>query len=127
MTAAYTRLGARSYSQRLLERAARLPLPQPFAERIHQEIATLDEELKATDAHEINTKWEDFFSSGKHFSELYELCVKNQFPHMARRLDLLNGNFKFQKDFTVDESEMLKDVFALQSSDDENQITYVLQ
>lgn len=114
MTAAYTQLGARTYSHRLIEKALALNPTEAFDSKLKNEIQNLDTELQDESAATIDQKWENFFASGENFDELHELCLNNGFPQMARRLDLIHGNFKFKPGFKVDDAEMLMDVFILQ-------------
>lgn len=121
MTAAYTRLGARSYSKRILNKAISLQLPKAFDDRMRKEIQTLDTELKIESNLALDTKWEAFFSSGANFSELHEICKSSQYPQLAKRIELLEGHFKFDSNFKIDESEMLMDIFAFRKNNDQNE------
>lgn len=128
MTAAYTRLGARSYSKRILNKAIRLNLPKSFEDRMKSEIQTLDRELKAEANLERDRKWEDFFANGVHYQELYDLCRSQQYPQMAKRIELLEGNFRFNPDFKIDESEMLLDIFSFRTGKDgESNLSFALR
>jgi len=121
MTAAYTRLGARSYSTRILNKALSLHLPKTFEDRIKNEIYTLATELKNEKNRELDKKWEDFYSSGAHFYELYELCKTTKYPQMAKRIELIDGHFKFDSNFKVDDSEILMDIFAIRKNNTETE------
>ncbi len=121
MTAAYTRLGARSYSKRILNKAISLQLPKAFEERMKKEIQTLDTELKLETNSALDAKWEAFFSDGSNYTELYNICKTSQFPQLAKRIELLDGNYKFDPSFKVDEAEMLMDIFAFRKNADQNE------
>lgn len=121
MTAAYTRLGARSYSKRLLSKAISLGLPQAFEDRMKNEIQLLDSELKTDKNLALDKKWEEFYQTGTNYSELYELCKAQQYPQMAKRIELIEGQFRFDSNFKVEESEMLMDIFAFRKNNDEKE------
>ena len=53
-----------------------------------------------------NERWNAFFANGSGADSLYEMCMSTGFPIMARRVDLLDGNFRFNSRFQVGESEM---------------------
>lgn len=126
-TAAYTRLGARSYSYRLLNKALQLGLPKAFEDRLKNEIQTLNNELKIQANSDWDKKWEAFFSTGANYTELHELCQTQQFPQMAKRIELLEGNFRFNIDFKIDDSEILMDIFSVKNEKDgESTLSFVL-
>ncbi|MBL7545210.1 MAG: hypothetical protein JNL11_15435 [Bdellovibrionaceae bacterium] len=126
LTAAYTHLGARSYSQRVLRKGLSLPLAENFEKRLSNEIQMLETELQDADAARLDQRWEDFFQGGENFEELHALCVKNQFPQMAKRLELLHDNFRFNTSFQIDDAEILKDIFILKTTDDSTKPIYEL-
>ncbi len=121
MTAAYTRLGARNYSKRILNKALTLQLPKAFEDRIRKEVQTLDTELKIESNLALDTKWEAFFTNGFNYSELHEICKASQYPQLAKRIELIEGHFKFDSNFKVDETEMLMDIFAFRKNNDQNE------
>lgn len=126
MTAAYTQLGARSYSQRILFKGIALNPPEPFLDRVSNEIQTLQAELKDQHAAELNAKWEEFFQHGANYDEVYNLAQKNNFPNLARRLEILEGNFRFNTEFVITDAEILMDVFQVRTNDDEDKIAFEL-
>lgn len=110
LTAAYTELGARSYSCRVLERGLALAISDEMRGHLEREIETLRKEL-AEPAHlQLDAKWEAFFTSGAHASELLDLCEQKKLPILAKRVDLLEGHFRFNSGLKIDEGEMLKEV-----------------
>lgn len=108
LTAAYTEAGARSYSRRVLQYAARYPLHEAFLNQYQVELGRLDEELADPENRRLDTMWEEFFADGSHADALYEHCNKCGCPLLARRVDLLAGNFSFRPDYRVDEDELLQ-------------------
>jgi len=53
-----------------------------------------------------NEKWNAFFASGTGADALYEACTSKGFPILAKRVDLLDGNFRFNPKFEVGETEL---------------------
>ena len=86
-----------------------------------KEIQTLDTELKLETNSALDAKWEAFFSDGSNYTELYNICKTSQFPQLAKRIELLDGNYKFDPSFKVDEAEMLMDIFAFRKNADQNE------
>lgn len=129
ITAVYTQLGARQYSQRVLSAALKLSLPEGFDLRLRKEIVALENELKDKLHQEINLKWEAFFSGNgsKYFLELADLCIKNQAPHLARRLELLKSRFEFDRQFKMDENEILMDIFSYRESEESTELKFELR
>lgn len=127
MTAVYTHVGARSYSQRLLKRALSLKIPAPLSEKMKNEIHSLDREMADSNNKQINDKWEAFFNSGTNFHELQTHCLNKNAPHLARRIELIDGNFKFNSAYKVDDAEMLMDVFMYRESEDSTTPSFELK
>lgn len=128
MTAAYTRLGSRSYSQRLLTKAIQMGLPKAFEDRMNSEILTLNNELKIETNLSLDKKWEEFYATGANYDELHELCIRSQYLQMAKRIELLEGKFRFNVDFKIDDSEVLMDIFAFRNEKDgESNLTFSLR
>lgn len=117
MTAVYTDLGARSYSQRILNRALSMPIPPAFKEHLEKEVASLQKELEIPEAAALDQKWEEFFQSAKNFSELHALVKSKGYELLTRRLELLESNFRFKQGYTVDQEEMLQEVFNVTQKD----------
>ncbi len=101
LTAAYTESGARSYSRRVLEYASGYPLHPSFLARYQVELERLRDELQDEGNRQLNETWESFFQDGTHADELCELCQQRDCPMLARRVDLLEGNFRFKRGFGV--------------------------
>ncbi|HEY5810808.1 MAG TPA: hypothetical protein VIT67_22750 [Povalibacter sp.] len=114
LTAAYTELGARSYSEGVLKHALHFDLEPDFAQKIQQELARLAVEMRDPSNRASNQRWNAFFSKGTGADDLYEACTSRGFPILAKRVDLLDGHFRFNAQFTVGESELylLVDVTA---------------
>jgi hypothetical protein len=112
LTAAYTELGARSYSARVLRWAAQFTVESGWAESIRNERLRLIAELKEPANGKLDAKWEQFFASGRHVDELCKICADRGFPLMAQRLALLEANFRFNMTFNVGEQEILQLVLA---------------
>ena len=107
LTAAYTELGARSYSQRVLKYALSLTLDPKF-EGIKVENARLLDELKMHDNQEINQRWESFFASGRFASDLHKLAQERRYPILAKRVDLLENNFRLHPNYQLDDEEIFQ-------------------
>lgn len=107
LTSAYTTLGARSYSKRLLQFGLDYELADRWKDIIQKELLQLDIELQQTEQMNLDKKWEKFFSSGIGADDLYKKCNEEGFPCMAKRVDLLDANFRFNSSFKIDASEFL--------------------
>ncbi|MES2676072.1 MAG: hypothetical protein V4660_17670 [Pseudomonadota bacterium] len=105
LTSAYTTLGARSYSKRILEHGLQYDLKDSWKKLIGEEYTQLENELKMLEHQDMDNKWELFFSTGAGSTELYKKCSTEGFPKMAKRIDLLETNFRFNKSFKVDAAE----------------------
>lgn len=112
LTCVYTECGARSYSRRLLQFALRHKLDAKWIERYRREIEHLDGELENPKNQPIDDMWEAFFTNGSHAKELYDLAMNRGFEYLAQRIDLIEGNHRFNQGYLVDESEMLQLVYA---------------
>lgn len=115
LTAAYTETGARSYSQRILNFASQFRLLPAFEARFEEEIHRLQDELIDDEHRERDEMWENFFRTGSHADELYKHCQKLGCPILARRVDLLEANFRFQSNFALDTAEILQLVVDAES------------
>lgn len=103
MTSAYTELGARSYSVRVLDVAKRIS-PAAAAQYFDPELVRLKEELHDSENQKRDSLWEEFFSSGSNIDQLYKLT--EAYPLMQRRIDLIEGQFRFNSEFKVEEEEI---------------------
>lgn len=106
LTSAYTELGARSYSEGVLKHALQFDLVPDFVSKIQQELARLAVEMREPANKAINEQWNAFFASGSGADGLYEACTSKGFPAMAKRVDLLDGHFRFNSQFKVGEAEL---------------------
>jgi hypothetical protein len=107
LTSAYTTLGARSYSRRVLQFGLGFGLAERWRGVIENELHQLGNELQQAEFADEDSKWECFFGTGAGLDGLYKKCIDGGFPLMARRIDLLEGNFRFNASFVVDTSETL--------------------
>jgi hypothetical protein len=110
LTSAYTMLGARSYALRVLQYANRFANAQ-WQSTYTAETETLNNELKDVNNLAIDKKWEAFFVDGSHVDFLYKHCADAGYPDMAKRVELLDGNFRFNPAFRIDEEEMFLLIF----------------
>jgi hypothetical protein len=124
-TDAYTQAGARCYSIKLLNEALSMAISAEMRNHIENEITTLNEELKDPVNDALNRKWQEFFSSGKNFEELYNLCVSKNMPVLAKRLVLLETKFRFTIGYSVDTDpkELYEEVIFLTEKDTGQVIT----
>jgi hypothetical protein len=106
LTAAYTEPGARSYSEGVLKHALHFDLLPDFVANVKQELARLANEMREPANKARNEKWNSFFASGSGADALYEMCTSRGFPILAKRVDLLEGNFRFNSQFEVGETEL---------------------
>lgn len=104
-TSAYTMLGARSYSRRLLAYALRQDLDPNTAPALEKEHANLREELQDPGNKRLNDGWEAFFATGAARDHFISYCEHQKYPMMARRVELIETNMRFNADFRVDENE----------------------
>jgi outer membrane protein assembly factor BamD (BamD/ComL family) len=107
VTAAYTELGARSYSKRVLQYARQFAIAENWIETVAKEQLRLDDELKESDNKIVDDKWERFFSTGNGIETLYTICAQRKFPLMAKRLELIEESFRSNANFQVGEQEIL--------------------
>lgn len=114
LTAVYTELGARSYSERVLRHALEFELVPNMVDSIKQELSRLAVEERDAPNRAANEKWNAFLANGSGADALYKLCVDRRCPILAKRVDLLAGNFRFNRQFKISESEifMLVDMTA---------------
>lgn len=106
LTAVYTCSGARSYSRRVLQYAMGRPVDPAFAELYESELNQLAEELQNPEEQEVDQLWDTFFQRGENADQLFELCREREFEILATRVDLIEGRFRFNPDFRVDEDEI---------------------
>jgi hypothetical protein len=116
LTSAYTELGARSYSKRVLERGLCLGLTPDWEHIMKEEMKRLEQELLDQNAAATDQLWESFFTRGKGADEVFRLCTERGFQLLAKRVDLLEGNFRFNADFRVDDQELLLLTFITENN-----------
>jgi hypothetical protein len=118
LTSAYTEIGARNYSKKVLEIGKKF-VNEYWINIYNNEINTLKGELNNKANTEINQKWDAFFDEGDFATELFELCKTSKFNDLAKRVDLIESQFRFETDYKVNENEMFKIVL-------ENNDTFLL-
>ena len=106
MTAAYTHMGARSYSGRILKYALRFPLDPAYMALCRTELGQLAEELKDEEPAMLDKRWELFFLKGQDADVLSQLCRERKCEMLAARVDLIEASFRFNSGFRADEEEM---------------------
>ncbi len=116
-TSVYTTLGARSYSQRILKHASQLPLTADFIDMYRVELERLSEELKDPEIARRNEQWECFYRNGSNTKELYDLCMKNNCPLLADRIDLIEANFRFNAEYQIGPEEWFQLVMMFRTPD----------
>jgi hypothetical protein len=109
-TCAYTEMGARDYAKNVINYANTILSDKWHNEHWNKvyadEIKALDKELENEENIVINNKWNDFFKTGANANELYDLCTEKDFKDLARRVDLIESNFRFNTEFEVGISEI---------------------
>jgi hypothetical protein len=108
ITSAYTKLGARSYSKRVLNYALDHGAFGELRETYTTEKQRIDAELKQPQKAKLDALWERFFDIGKQGRRLIDWCDENSCPKMAQRIELIWQAFRFRRDYRVDASEILK-------------------
>jgi len=106
LTAVYTELGARSYSERVLTHALEFELVPNMVESIKQELSRLTVEERDPANKAASEKWNAFLANGNGADTLHKLCMERSSPILAKRVDLLEGNFRFNRQFQISEAEM---------------------
>lgn len=107
ITSAYTDMGARSYSHRVLTRALSHSLGPKWEAILREEMARLQTELEESANRQADLDWEAFFERGKNADSLFRRCKERGYPLLAKRVDLLEGSFRFDAGFKVGEREFL--------------------
>jgi hypothetical protein len=119
LAAAYVRVGARGYNLRLFEHALSLPLLPDSIAAIEKERQRELEELGDAQQAKINTAWERFFSGqgAETAIRLGQWCEHQQCPLLAKRIELIDGQFRFDPNFRMDEREIYGQVVRLEGND----------
>ncbi len=100
-TAAYTELGAKSYSRQVLILALGFDLHPIWRPAIENEIERLELEISEEQYIEKDQLWNDFFRSGTNATLLIEDCNNLEYPIMASMVDLMESNFRFNIEYSV--------------------------
>lgn len=118
LTSAYTTIGARSYSTRVLELGSKF-VSDYWKNIYSDELKTIDKELKEPNNQESDSLWEIFFKTGKNADLLFKLAKDSGFEDLSKRIDLIESNFRFNSDYKVNELEIFQLIY-------ENNGTFVL-
>ncbi|MGL4767414.1 MAG: hypothetical protein ACRCV6_04975 [Formosimonas sp.] len=119
LTCAYTQLGARSYSLRVIDYAMRQKLTPATRASLENERSRLQEELRQPEHAAQNQRWERFFATGEGAASLQELCEQRACPQLARRLEILARAFAELPHFSIDVTE----IFLLLVEKDQHALT----
>jgi len=104
----YAGIGAYDYAIRVLQYALRYVKMDELSRVIR---ATIDEYAgKRTnpEAQAQNGMWEAFFKSGSGMSDVLAYCDAQRLPELAKRVELIEGSFRFNSRHVVDDSEILQ-------------------
>jgi hypothetical protein len=113
LTVAYRKIGARSYCLRVLDWALKQSMSEAGKNVVRQEAAAIHGELADPAAAEVNRRWEEFFAGkGPIPPDLWETAQKAA-PGLSKRLELIEGNFKFNGDYRCDDAEILQQVYRM--------------
>jgi hypothetical protein len=107
-TAAYTELGARTFSIGVLHMALKYDLTSDMADAIRSEIGRLTEELKDSSNLERDNKWNTFHATGGHVQELFDSCQESGYPVMAKFVSAIESQFRYSRDFKFDSESIFK-------------------
>ncbi|PIW37249.1 MAG: hypothetical protein COW24_00925 [Candidatus Kerfeldbacteria bacterium CG15_BIG_FIL_POST_REV_8_21_14_020_45_12] len=107
LTSVYTEAGARSYSLRALKLG--LWYVSEYWKNVYQsEIQQLQQELAERKIRKLDEVWEDFFQYGNKMNKLITLCKKRGFVILEKRLALIEGKFRYNPEYKVDQSELFQ-------------------
>jgi hypothetical protein len=118
LTSAYTSIGARSYSSRVLKLGSKY-VSDYWKNIYSDELKMIDKELQETNNRESDSKWEDFFNTGNNSDSLFKLAKNSGFDDLSKRVDLIESNFRFNSSYKVNELEIFQIIY-------ENNGTFVL-
>ncbi len=113
LTAAYSELGARSYSIRALQHGLSWPISAKSQTRISEEIHLLQREIETSEGLQKDKKWEAFFNFGRDGHELYELCHQSGYPLLAVRVQVMDNQYKTNPQFSLSPDELFQEVMTL--------------
>jgi hypothetical protein len=107
LSSAYTELGARSYSRRVLEFGLEHDVHSSWKDSYKQERDSLAQELKEPEFKKKDEVWERFFKKGKGGADVLQIAKTAQYDDMTLRLECLEDKLKTDKDFRIGPEEML--------------------
>jgi len=115
LTSVYTkRVGARSYSRHVLNMAVQYPIHDTYRRMILAENERLVTELQEPAAAMQDRQWIEFFRCGANDDELHELCIEQECPLLADRVELLATNFRLDPNYTVTKGEVFQQVIYME-------------
>lgn len=124
MTIAYIKVSARSYARRILEKGLQYPFDLDWKTRLVDKIVQIEEGLKEHQNSNFNNHWEEFYQTGSGAETLIEICHQRDCPRMARRVKLIEENFKLVPDYNPGKEEMFQVEHASHNIDGTE--TYIL-
>jgi len=110
LTSAYTELGARSYSRRVLEHGHEF-VSDHWQQIYNQELSTLTQELTKEESSGIDENWEAFFQSDANADQQVAYAEEKGFPQLAKRVDLIADQFAFNSNYSPGIDEMFQIVY----------------
>jgi hypothetical protein len=111
LTSVYISAGARGYAIRVLQEGLRYQLQEDLRHLYAEDIQKAELELRTPAHQSLNEKWEEFFRSGKNAASLFDHCTKLGYKHLATRVDLLEGEFRFGDITELPADEIYKIIF----------------
>lgn len=120
----YAGIGAFSYAIRVLKYSLNFVTEEELEQVIRNAITEYEQKLQLVEISKFNMQWESFFKSGDGAAELIQYCSDKNMPEMAKRIELIDGNFRFNRNHTVDDSEILQVVNTI--ADDKKESGYLL-
>ncbi len=107
LSSAYTEIGARSYSIRVINTGMNCPLPSSWIDAFKKELSQLNTELQSKELKSLDEKWEIFFQTADDWPFIDNLCKKKGFPLLRKRVELIKDNLKFKPSLSAN-AELLK-------------------
>ncbi len=108
LTAAYTEVGARSYSARVLEFAMLLQMEPFWQHRFRAEHRRLTEELQIPHNRRPDEEWEAFFQHGKAPEKVIRRCDKFLMPVLSKRIETIAALQREDPNYRIDDTEILQ-------------------
>jgi len=112
LTCAYTELGARSYSLTCLSFAKTFVTETYWLDLYENKKQQLSQELEQAELQQLDNLWQKFHDGKGDAEALIKLCEDKNYLNLAKRIDLINANFKVDPTFAVDQTEIFKLVYS---------------